>query len=121
IAAIEPRLYAAEHLRLRSRSPESLDAWGFVMKAMPQVWTWFWASESEAAEALLQRAIAIDPEYARANSLLAWMKAGRVQAGCADARAVLTAARDLAQRAIRRDPADPWTHFAAGYVHMISR
>ena len=27
----------------------------------------------------------------------------------------------MAQRAIQRDSEDPWTHFAAGYVHMISR
>ena len=37
IAAIEPRLYAAEHQRVRSRSPDTLDAWGFVMQAMPYV------------------------------------------------------------------------------------
>jgi TolB-like protein len=40
IAAIEPRLYVAEHERFRSQAPDSLDAWGFVMKAMPHVWTW---------------------------------------------------------------------------------
>ena len=40
IAAIEPQIYAAEHHPLRSRPPESLDAWGFVMQAMPYVWTW---------------------------------------------------------------------------------
>ena len=38
IAAIEPRLHAAEHQRFRSSSPENLDAWGLVMKAMPYVW-----------------------------------------------------------------------------------
>ena len=27
----------------------------------------------------------------------------------------------MAQRAIQRDAEDPWTHLAAGYVHMISR
>ena len=29
--------------------------------------------------------------------------------------------RAMAQRAISRDPEDPWAHFAAGYVHMVSR
>jgi tetratricopeptide (TPR) repeat protein len=32
----------------------------------------------------------------------------------------LTTAK-AAQRAIQRDAEDPWTHFAAGYVHMVSR
>src|SRR5262249_1282109 len=45
IAALEPHLYTAEHKRYRSRPPESLDAWGFVMKAMPHVWTWFSLAE----------------------------------------------------------------------------
>jgi TolB-like protein/Tfp pilus assembly protein PilF len=121
IAAIEPRLYAAEHQRFQSRSPDSLDAWGFVMKAMPYVWTWGSAKEIEKAQALLERAIEIDPEYPRANSLLAWTHAARVQLGWADARDVLSMARAMAQRAIQRDSEDPWTHFAAGYVHMVSR
>ena len=47
------------------------------------------AEEIEAAEALLQRAIDIDPDYPRANSLLAWSLAARVQLGlrrCREAR-----------------------------------
>jgi adenylate cyclase len=121
IAAIEPRLFAAEHQRFQSRSPDSLDAWGFVMKAMPYVWDWGSAQEIEIAQALLKQAINIDPDYARANSLLAWTQAARVQLGWADAGDVLGAARAMAQRAIQRDSEDPWTHLAAGYVHMISR
>jgi adenylate cyclase len=70
---------------------------------------------------LLKQAIAIDPDYARANSMLAWTNAARVQLGSADARDVLGTARAMAQRAIQRDADDPWTHLAAGYVHMISR
>jgi adenylate cyclase len=49
------------------------------------------------------------------------MHASRVTLGLADAADVLPTARAMAQRAIQRDPDDPWTHFAAGYVHMISR
>jgi adenylate cyclase len=121
IAAIEPRLYAAEHKRFRTRSPDSLDAWGFVMKAMPYVWQWGTAKEIDIAETLLKRAANIDPDYPRANSLLAWVHAARVQLGWATPADVLPIARAMAQRAIRKDPEDPWAHFAAGYVHMVSR
>jgi TolB-like protein/Tfp pilus assembly protein PilF len=121
IAAIEPRLYAAEHQRFRTLPPDSLDAWGFVMKAMPYVWNWGSAQEIDTAQALLKRAIEIDPDYPRANSLLAWAHATRVQLGWADAWGDLGNARLIAQRAIQRDPEDPWTHLAAGYVHMVSR
>ena len=120
IGAIEPRLYVAEHERFQSRAPGSLDAWGFAMKAMPYVWTWGSAPELELAERLLTKATDIDPDYPRANCLLAWALAARVMLGLADPDA-LPIARDMAQRAIRSDPEDPWTHFAAGFVHMASR
>jgi adenylate cyclase len=61
-AAIEPRLFVAEQQRFEGRRPESLDAWGFVMKAMPHVWSWRSAHEIEAAEALLAQALAIKPD-----------------------------------------------------------
>jgi TolB-like protein/Tfp pilus assembly protein PilF len=121
IAAIEPRLYAAEHRRVQRRSPDTLDAWGFVMQAMPYVYTWVRAEEIEAAEALLRRALEIDPEYPRAHSLLAWSLAARAQLGSVGVREALAAARARAQTAIRLDPEDPWAHFAAGFAHMSSR
>ncbi|MDX8480356.1 winged helix-turn-helix domain-containing protein [Mesorhizobium sp. VK24D] len=120
IGAIEPRLYVAEHERFQSRAPGSLDAWGFAMKAMPYVWTWGSAQEIELAERLLAKATDIDPEYPRANCLRAWALAARVILGLADPDALPTAL-DMAHRAIRGDPEDPWTHFAAGFVHMASR
>jgi adenylate cyclase len=121
IATIEPRLYTAEQQRFQSSSPNNLDAWGFVMKAMPYIWTWSSTNEIDIAQGLLKRATDLDPDYPRANSLLAWMHASRVSLGLADAADVLPTARAMAQRAIQRDPEDPWTHFAAGYVHMMSR
>jgi tetratricopeptide (TPR) repeat protein len=91
------------------------------MKAMPFVWTWGSADELRTAEELLHQAIRIDPSYARANSLLAWINAARFQLGLAEDCAALRTAEAQALRAIRRDPDDPWAHFAAGYVHMVSR
>ena len=41
------------------------------MRAMPRIWTWG-EEDSEKALADLRRAIAIEPDYARAHSLLAW-------------------------------------------------
>ncbi len=120
IAAIEPQLYAAEYQHFQSSPPDSLDAWGYVIKAMPYVWNWISASEIDVAQALLTRATELDPDYPRANSLLAWTRAARFQSGLADAE-ILTAAHAMAQRAVQRDPEDPWCHLAAGYVHMVSR
>lgn len=121
IGAIEPQLYAAEHQRFQSRRPESLDAWGYVMKAMPYVWTWLSANESAIAQALLRQALEIRPDYPRALSLLAWTRSAAFQLGWTDEQSAIAEARGMAQKAIVADPDDPWPHFAAGYVHMVSR
>ena len=121
IGAIEPQLYAAEHLRIKDRRPENLDAWGYVMKAMPYAWTWISAKDMAVAEGLLKRALAIQPDHPRAMSLLAWGRAAASQLGWSETAETLAEGRAFAQKAIQVDPDDPWPHFAAGYVHMISR
>src|SRR5262249_42430473 len=80
VAAIEPQLYAAEELRLQTKPPESLDAWGCVVRSMPYIWTWAIQDEDSGIN-LLKRAIELDPTYARPRSLLAWALATRVVLG----------------------------------------
>jgi TolB-like protein/Tfp pilus assembly protein PilF len=121
LAAIEPELYRAENERFQSRAPQSLDAWGYVMRAMPSIWTWGSAEEIDQAQKLLQSAIAIDPAYARANSLLAWTHAAQAHSGHPLAVERLEFARTAAMLAMQTDPLDAWTHFALGYVQMVSR
>lgn len=121
IAAIEPRLYAAEHQRFQTRPPESLDAWGYVMKAMPHVWTWGSIDEISRAQELLAKAIRIDPKYSRANSLLGWTIAAKAHLGLADSMDDIPKAMAMTSQAIQDDPEDPWSHFATSYVHMVAR
>ncbi|AZO38787.1 MULTISPECIES: adenylate/guanylate cyclase domain-containing protein [unclassified Mesorhizobium] len=120
VAAIEPQIYAAERLRLQSRTPESLDAWGCVVRAMPYIWLWAIQDEDTGIN-LLTRAIELDPHYARAHSLLAWTFATRVVSGNLEFEPGISHALTLAQRAIDLDPDDAWAHFAAGYVFAMSR
>lgn len=120
VAAIEPQLYAAENLRLQSKPPESLDAWGCVVRAMPYIWTWV-SQNDDTGLNLLKRAIELDPGYARARSLLAWAFATRVAVGNMDFERGISDGLILAQHAIDLDPDDPWAHLAAGYVYMLSR
>ncbi len=118
--ALEPQLYAAELQRLQKRPTESLDAWGCVVRAMPYVWAWA-AQDTEAGLNLLKRAIEIDPDYARASSLLGWSYAARAHLGLLDSNETLAKARALGQRCIDQDPDDPWAHLVLGYVHMVAR
>jgi len=121
IGATEPKLYAAEHQRFRTKPAGNLDAWGFVVRAMPHVWTWWPASDIDAAEKLLKRAIEIDPDYPRANCLLACMRATRALLGIANSGVEIGAAQEMAERAIEHDAEDPWTHFGAGFCYMVAR
>ena len=50
------------------------------MRAMPHIWTSA-AEDNETAAAYLQQAARIDPGYARANALLAWVFAQRLNLG----------------------------------------
>jgi adenylate cyclase len=72
VAAIEPELYAAEHVRSQRKPPESLDAWECVIRALSYVGHGTRVGTIEA-EALCRRAIAIAPGYGQAHSLLAWV------------------------------------------------
>ena len=40
VASIEPHLFAAEGVSYKRKLPDSLDAWGHLMRAMPTVWSW---------------------------------------------------------------------------------
>ena len=120
VASIEPQLYAAEYRRVQSKPPGSLDAWGCVMRAMPQIWT-RGEEGSEVGLSDLRRAIAIEPGYARAHSLLAWTYFSGAHMGWSSFSDVLGLALDSARRAVELDGEDPWGHLALGYVHMLSR
>lgn len=118
--ALEPQLFAAENQRLQKRPTESLDAWGCVVRAMPAVWVWV-AQSNDAALNLLKRAIEIDPEYARATSLLGWVYAARAHLGLVEPSSMLVKALALGQRGVDQDNTDPWSHLVVGYVHMVAR
>ena len=122
LTAVEPTLFEAEQERFKGRhASESLSAWGYVMQAMPHVWTWGSLEEIRLARSLLKKALEVDPDYPRAKSLLAWSSAAEIQLGTMDATPHADEALKLARDAVRAAPLDPWAHFAAGYVYMVLR
>jgi hypothetical protein len=70
VAAIEPQLYAAEGFRSRRKTPDNMDAWDLVMRALSHYWR-VTRQDNLVAQALLEKAIAVDPGYGQALSLLA--------------------------------------------------
>src|SRR6201999_2821095 len=70
VAAIEPQLYAAENFRAQRKPPESMDAWDLVMRALSHYWR-VTRQDHFVAQALLEKAIKIDPTYGQALGVLA--------------------------------------------------
>jgi adenylate cyclase len=77
VGALEPSIRSSEIARARRKRPDSLDAYDYVMRAMPAVWS----TDPEAAPqalTLLERAMSLDPSYALAKSLASWCHAQQV-------------------------------------------
>jgi adenylate cyclase len=119
VAAIEPELNAAEHVRSQSKPPDSLDAWECVIRALSCIGQGT-RDENAEAEALCRRAIAIAPGYGRAHSLLAWALLRRI-AWSGDLRMVVPEVSAETQTALALDDRDPWAHFAQGMLQLRLR
>ena len=120
VAAIEPKLLEAEAMRSQSRSPEDLGAWELVMKANSLLWRQT-KIDSEAAIATLTKASERYPDYAPAQSMLAFALLLRaIPAGVSRNLDVKNAAA-LATRAAELDDSDPWAHLALGYAEFLNR
>ena len=71
VAAIEPRLLAAEGIRTLSRSSDDLGAWERVARAQTYLWRLTRADYAMAIEGL-EQTVEIYPDYAPARSRLAF-------------------------------------------------
>ena len=120
VAAIEPEIYAAENFRARRKSPESMDAWDLVMRALSHYWR-VTRQDNVVAQALLEKATALDPHYGQALGLLATTHTFSAHMGWADLAAVAPSAARAAHAAVAADDADPWAHHALGCVHLFAR
>jgi TolB-like protein len=120
VAAIEPQLYAAENFRARRKSPDNTDAWDLVMRALSHLWR-VTRQDNVVAQALLEKATALDPGYGQAHGLLAASHTFSAHMGWADMAAVTPAAERAALAAIQADSEDAWAHHALGSVHMFLR
>jgi TolB-like protein/Tfp pilus assembly protein PilF len=120
VAAIEPQLYAAEEFRARRKAPGSMDAWNLLMRALSHFWR-VTRQDNVAAQALLEKAIAIDPNYGRALGMLATSHTFCVHMGWENAAPVMPVAERAALAAIAADSEDAWAHLALACVHLYVR
>jgi adenylate cyclase len=114
VAAVEPHLYAEEGYRASNKQPDSIDAWGLVVRAL-QLINKVERQRNEEARTLLRTAIAMEPRYARAHALLSWaIWWATFLAGYPDRREGYRQAAAHAQDALALDPGDPWARMISG-------
>lgn len=114
VAAVEPHLYAAEGFRASSKQPESIGAWGLVVRALTML-NKVERKQNREAQDLLQRAIAMEPRYGRAHALLGWaVWWGALCYWYDDTAEAYRQAAGHAEDALSYDPTDPWARMVSG-------
>jgi TolB-like protein len=119
-AAIEPKLVAAEGMRIEKRSMDDLDAWDLVARALSHFWK-LNALESAAAIAILRIAVQRHPNSAPAHSMLAFALVVSGYVGWIPRQPERELPERLVRRAVELDEEDPWAHAARGYLTLTDR
>jgi adenylate cyclase len=77
VGAIQPSILLAEIERTKRKRPDNLDAYDYVLRALPHVWA-FDPTVNAMALSHLNNALEIEPDYPLALSLAAWCHARQV-------------------------------------------
>ena len=120
VAAIEPQLYAAENFRNLRKAPDSMDAWDLVMRALSHYWR-VTRQDNVVAQALLEKAIQIDPNYGQALGVLAASHVFGAHMGWEEMAKAIPVAERAALAAIGADSEDAWAHCALASVYLFNR
>jgi len=119
VSTLVGRLKASETQLAKRKPPSNLSAYDCVLRgnALPQGDP---ASDLEA-QRLFERAIALDPDYALAHTLLAFTVMQTLFHGAAKSEAVIARAEALARRALALDETEALGHLALGWILLERR
>ena len=117
VGAIEPSLRQAEIERVKRERPENLGAYDLLLRALPDLYV---AMPEAAGKALvlLQRALALDPDYALAHAYAAWCYEIKFMRGGQNAEDREAALRH-AHTALAKGPDDATALALAGFVIVM--
>ncbi len=120
IGAIAPKLQQAEIERAAHKPPQSLDAWESFIRGL-HLFSQHSNSSTRDAIGMLEHAIELDPDYAKAHGLKAVCLAWRVFQGWENPVIAFAAASDSIRRAFASDAQEPWAFMAQAFVCMGNR
>jgi adenylate cyclase len=116
VATLAGKLAESERRRARSGQTENLEAYDCVLRGR-ELWERFTPETNREARRLYEKAIELDPDYARAYASLAWtylVEHAERWVGPEDQP--LERALELARRGVRVNPASHSNHLALGQV-----
>lgn len=125
VGSVEPQIRQAEIDRARRKRPDSLDAYDLYLRALhlTQGQRIVRVEDYDEAIRLVERAIALDENFAPALAQAAWWhekrltRVGHAPPGVDDAAAAV----DLAERALAADPNDAMVLVVAGTIAITIR
>lgn len=119
VGALELHIPALEANAARLVAPEHLDAWSALHLGLHHLYR-FNGRDNAAALSMFEKAIAIEPGFARAHAGLssAHFQNAFLRYGV-DREADVAAARRHAERSVELDALDPFANFSLGRVHWI--
>jgi TolB-like protein len=117
VAALAVRLTADEEARLGRAAKVDPEAYDLLLRGLAR-----FRRFSAAARAFFERAIALDPRFARAHADVAWSHALDVAFGWTDnPEPSLQRAIDMAQQALALDDSVPHVYIALASIHRRQR
>jgi adenylate cyclase len=120
VGALLPTLRRAEIERARRKPPASLDAYDYVLRALPLV-TANTLAEAEPAAKLLEAALRIHPDYAYAHALMALVYGQLFRSAIGQARDdARSRAVTHARQALRHGADDAAVLAPAGFILMVA-
>ncbi len=120
VGTLGPKLLAAGADLIMHEDPARLNAYDLVLRALAH-WHRFTKADHEETERLARAAIAIDPSYARAYSVLAMNLLQSRNSGYADdAEAYLAAGLEAARKAVSLDDNDAQAHSALAMLNLFA-
>jgi adenylate cyclase len=116
VVTLAGKLEESERRRARSLQTENLEAYDCVLRGR-ELWFRFTAEANREARRLYEKAIDLDPDYARAYASLAWTYLTEHDEGWGDpADEPLERALEVARRGVTVNPASHSNHLALGQV-----
>jgi TolB-like protein len=120
IAALELQIPLNEAKRAQLKSPDNLDAWSAYHLGLHQMYR-FSREGAAAAAALFERAIALDPGFARAHAGVSFCHFERAFLNFTDTpQEAASLARRSAEAGLEQDPLDPFCNLVMGRVFWLS-